>query len=73
MQSIQYKIWNMQSLKQELERDCYVLQQQKMELTDTLNTLQQSFDISAQKVSNLYKERYWLEQSIASHKGVLLS
>jgi hypothetical protein len=31
--------------------------------------LQQTFDTSAEKVSNLYKEKYWLEQSIASHKN----
>jgi chromosome segregation ATPase len=39
MQVIQYKIWNLQRLKQELERDRQAIQEQKMELTDILNTL----------------------------------
>jgi hypothetical protein len=39
----------MQHLKQELEKDCQAIQQQKMELTDTLNTLQQGLDASAEK------------------------
>ncbi|MBV9177778.1 MAG: hypothetical protein JO297_12150 [Nitrososphaeraceae archaeon] len=33
--------------------------------------LQQTFDLAAEKVSNLYKGEYWLEQSIASQKKVI--
>ncbi|MBV9176303.1 MAG: hypothetical protein JO297_04640 [Nitrososphaeraceae archaeon] len=49
MQAIEHKTLNMQRLKQESERDCQAIQQQKMKLTDILNTLQQSFDASAEK------------------------
>ena len=46
----------MQHLKQELEKDCQAIQQQKMELTDTLNTLQQGFDASAEKYQLIQAE-----------------
>jgi len=42
-------------------------QQRIMEQTDTLNTLQQTFDSSAEKVSNLYREKYWLERSFSKY------
>ncbi|MBV9178885.1 MAG: hypothetical protein JO297_17800 [Nitrososphaeraceae archaeon] len=45
-------------------------QQRIMEQTDALNTLQQTFDSSAEKVSNLYKEKYWLERSVSKYKYI---
>jgi len=35
-----------------------------------VNTLQQTFDTSAEKLSNLYKEKYWLEQSVSEYKNM---
>ena len=59
---MQYKI-------QESERPAYY-QQRIMEQTGALNTLQQTFDTSAEKVSNLYKEKYWLERSVSEYKNM---
>ena len=61
---------SMQYRKQESERYLQTVQQRIKELTDAQNTLQQTFGTSAEKVSNLYKEKYWLERSIASYKNV---
>ena len=47
--------------KQESEKHLQYNQQRIIEQTGALNTLQQTFDIPAEKVSNLYKEKYWLE------------
>ena len=41
-----------------------------MEQTDAVNTLQQTFDTWAEKVSNLYKEKYWLERSVSEYKNM---
>ena len=60
----------MQYRKQEIERRLQYLQQRIMELTTAQNTLQQTFDISAEKVSNLYKEKYWLERSVSKYKSM---
>jgi 7,8-dihydro-6-hydroxymethylpterin-pyrophosphokinase len=59
----------MQYRKQGLERYLQAIQQRINELTDAQDTLQQTFDISAEKVSNLYKEKYWLEQSVSEYKN----
>jgi Fe-S-cluster formation regulator IscX/YfhJ len=69
VQGLRYNLQDMQYRKQGLERYLQAIQQRIIEQTDVLNTLQQTFDTSAEKVSNLYKEKYWLEQSIASHKN----
>jgi hypothetical protein len=45
-------------------------QQRIMEETDAVNTLQQTFDSSAEKVSDLYKEKYWLERSVSEYKNM---
>ena len=55
---MQYKI-------QESERPAYD-QQRIRERTGALNTLQQTFDTSVEEVSNLYKEKYWLEDLFLS-------
>ena len=47
----------MQYRKQGLERRVQYNQQRIMEQTEALNTLQETFDTSAEKVSNLYKEK----------------
>jgi hypothetical protein len=41
-----------------------------MEQTDAGNTLPQTFDTSAEKVSNLYKEKYWLERFVSEYKNM---
>ena len=69
VQGLRYNLQDMQYRKQGLERYLQAIQERIIELTDAQNTLQQTFDTSAEKVSNLYKEKYWLEQSIASHKN----
>jgi Fe-S-cluster formation regulator IscX/YfhJ len=69
VQGLQYNLQDMQYRKQGLERYLQAIQQRIIEQTDAQNTLQQTFDTSAEKVSKLYKEKYWLEQSIASHKN----
>ena len=69
VQGLRYNIQDMQYRKQGLERYLQAVQKRINELTDAQNTLQQTFDSAAEKVSNLYKEKYWLEQSIASHKN----
>jgi prefoldin subunit 5 len=60
----------MQYRKQGLERYLQAVQQRINELTDAQNTLQQTFDTSAEKVSNLYKEKYWLERSVSEYKNI---
>ena len=60
----------MQYRKQGLERRLQYNQQRIMEQTDAVNTLQQTFDTSAEKVSNLYKEKYWLERSVSEYKNM---
>ena len=60
----------MQYKNQESERYLQYLQQRIMEQTDSVNTLQQTFDTSAEKVSNLYKEKYWLERSVSEYKNM---
>ncbi|HEY6884032.1 MAG TPA: hypothetical protein VI278_08355 [Nitrososphaeraceae archaeon] len=69
VQGLRYNLQDMQYRKQGLERYLQAIQQRINELTDAQNTLQQTFDTSAEKVSKLYKEKYWLEQPIASHKN----
>lgn len=69
VQGLRYNLQDMQYRKQGLERYLQATQKRINELTDAQNTLQQTFDLGAEKVSNLYKEKYWLEQSIASHKN----
>jgi predicted nuclease with TOPRIM domain len=56
VQGLQYNLQDMQYRKQELERYLKAIQQRINELTDGLNTLQQTFDLAAEKVSDLYKE-----------------
>jgi 7,8-dihydro-6-hydroxymethylpterin-pyrophosphokinase len=53
-----------------IERYLQSIQQRINELTDAQNTLQQTFDTSAEKVSNLYKEKYWLERSVSEYKNM---
>jgi hypothetical protein len=67
---LQYNFQDMQYKNQESERYLRYLQQRIMEQTDAMNTLQQTFDTSAEKVSNLYKEKYWLERSISEYKNM---
>ena len=50
----------MEHRKQELERDCQVIQRETVELTETHNMLQ-NFDILTEKVNELYNERCQLE------------
>jgi hypothetical protein len=50
---LQYNFQDMQYKNQESERYLQYLQQRIMEQTDAVNTLQQTFDTSAEKVSNL--------------------
>jgi hypothetical protein len=38
--------------------------------SEALNTLQRTFDSSAEKVSNPYKEKYWLERSVSEYKNI---
>ena len=52
-----------------IERYLQSIQQRINELTDAQNTLQQTFDTSAEKVSNLYKKKYWLERSVSEYKN----
>jgi peptidoglycan hydrolase CwlO-like protein len=68
-QNLQSKVQDMQYRIQESERRLQYNQQRIMEQTDAVNTLQQTFDISAEKVSNLYKEKYWLERSVSEYKN----
>ena len=70
VQGLQNNFRNMQYRMQESERHLQYNQQRIMEQTDAVNTLQQSFDISAEKVSNLYKEKYWLERSVSEYKNM---
>jgi hypothetical protein len=67
---LQYNFQDMQYKNQESERYLQYLQQRIMEQTDAVNTLQQTFDTSAEKVSNLYKEKYWLERSVSEYKNM---
>ena len=67
---LQYNFQDMQYKNQESERYLRYLQQRIMEQTDAVNTLQQTFDTSAEKVSNLYKEKYWLERSVSEYKNM---
>ena len=60
----------MQYKNQESERYLQYLQQRIMEQTDAVNTLQQTIDTSAEKMSNLYKEKYWLERSVSEYKNM---
>ncbi|MBV9179620.1 MAG: hypothetical protein JO297_21535 [Nitrososphaeraceae archaeon] len=55
--------------KQELERDRQAIQRQIIELTDTKNTLQQNFDMLADKVNDLYNEKSRLEEFVSSYKN----
>ena len=66
VQGLQYNLQDMQDSDRCLKYN----QQRIMEQTDALNTLQQTFDTSVEKVSNLYKEKYWLEQSLIDKKNV---
>jgi hypothetical protein len=70
VQGLQNNFRNMQYRMQESERHLQYNQQRIMEQTDAVTTLQQSFDISAEKVSNLYKEKYWLERSVSEYKNM---
>jgi len=45
VQGLRNEVGYMQHQKQELQRDCQIIQQRKIELTDTLNMLHQNFDI----------------------------
>ena len=60
----------MQYKNQESERYLQYLQQRIMEQTEAVNTLKQTFDTSVEKVSNLYKEKYWLERSVSEYKNM---
>ena len=64
VQGLRYNLQDMQYRKQGLERYLKAIQQRINELTDSQNMLQQTFDLAAEKVSNLYKGECWLEQSI---------
>jgi predicted nucleic acid-binding Zn-ribbon protein len=56
VQGLRYNLQDMQYRKQALERYLQAIQQRIIEQTDAQNTLQQTFDTSAEKVSKLYKE-----------------
>ncbi|MBV9179607.1 MAG: hypothetical protein JO297_21470 [Nitrososphaeraceae archaeon] len=70
VQAIQNKFQDMQYRMKDSDRRLKYNQQRIMEQTDALNTLQQTFDISVEKVSNLYKEKYWLERSVSEYKNM---
>jgi hypothetical protein len=68
-QNIQNKVWRMEHRKHELERDCHAIQRGTVDLTGTHNTLQQNFDILADKVSNRSNEKDQLEEFVTRFKN----
>ena len=70
VQGLQNNFQDMQYRMKDSDRCLKYNQQRIMEQTDALNTLQQTFDSSAEKVSNLYKEKYWLERSVSKYKYI---
>ncbi|MBV9179536.1 MAG: hypothetical protein JO297_21110 [Nitrososphaeraceae archaeon] len=71
VQGLKNEVQDMQYRMQDSDKCLKYNQQRIMEQTDALNTLQQTFDSSAEKVSNLYKEKYWLERSVSKYKNAM--